>query len=106
MPFRQLDIKGVARYLIDSRLKDEPLHLHISEVEPGQRSHPPHEHGGYEAFYVLEGVATLQFGDERVSLTAGETAVFDPHSLHGLENTGIGPLRYMVILVDAAVANP
>lgn len=106
MPFRTLDIKGIDRYLIDVDLEGEPLHVHISSVAPGERAHPPHRHGGYEAFFLLEGCATLEFGDERMALTAGETAVFDPHKLHGLVNTGTVPIRYMVILVDAAIANP
>jgi len=106
MPFRTLDIKGVARYLTDMDLEGEPLHLHVSEVALGERAHPPHRHGGYEAFYLLAGEAVLEFADERVALAAGECAVFDPHKLHGLVNTGDEPLRYVVVLVDGTVANP
>ena len=106
MPFQTLDIKGINRYLMDADLAGEPLHLHVSEVGPGERAHPPHKHGGYEAFYLLEGEAVLEFADERVNLAAGEAAVFDPHTLHGLVNTGDRPLRYVVILVNGAVANP
>lgn len=106
MPFEPLTIKGIERYLIDADLAGEPLHVHVSEVAPGSRAHPPHRHGGYEAFYLLEGTATLEFEDERVILHAGEAAVFDPHKLHGLVNTGNVNLRYMVILVEAGIANP
>ena len=96
--FRELPIKGISRYLIDERLEGEPLHLHISEVGPGGRSHPPHRHGGFEAFYILDGVATLEIDDERLTLRAGETAVFDPNRLHGLLNEGEVPIRYIVVL--------
>ncbi len=106
MPFQPRVIKGIARYLMDVDVTGEPLHLHISEVPPGARAHPPHRHGGYEAFYLLAGTATLEFDEERVTLHAGEAAVFDPHKLHGLVNTGAVPLRYMVILVDADLVNP
>ena len=64
MPFRRLDIKGIDSYWIEQGLEGEPLHLHISTTEPGTRAHPPHVHGGYEAFFLLEGEATLEFGDE------------------------------------------
>ncbi len=106
MPFQTLDIKGIPRYLMDVDLEGEPLHLHVSEVGPGEQAHPPHQHGGYEAFYLLEGAAILEFGDERVHLAAGESAVFDPHQLHGLVNAGDRPLRYVVILVNGTIANP
>jgi quercetin dioxygenase-like cupin family protein len=96
--FRELNIKGIPRYLIDERLEGEPIHMHISEVGPGGRSHPPHQHGGYEAFYILDGVATFEIEDERITLRAGETAVFDPHRMHGLLNEGEVPIRYIVVL--------
>jgi quercetin dioxygenase-like cupin family protein len=96
--FRELNIKGIPRYLIDERLEGEPIHMHISEVGPGGRSHPPHQHGGYEAFYILDGVATFEIDDERITLRAGETAVFDPQRMHGLLNEGEVPIRYIVVL--------
>jgi quercetin dioxygenase-like cupin family protein len=96
--FRELTIKGISRYMIDERLEGEPLHLHISQIGPGERSHPPHRHGGYEAFYILEGSGTLEIEDERLALRAGETAVFDPNRMHGLLNTGDTLMRYIVVL--------
>ena len=106
MPFRRLDIKGVDSYWIEVGLEGEPLHLHVSSTEPGARAHPPHVHGGYEAFFVLEGEATLEFANETVALSPGEAVVFDPHTLHGLVNSGTIPNRYMVILVDPNLVNP
>lgn len=91
-------MKGIDRYLADDRLDGEPLHLHISVVGPGERAHPPHSHGGYEAIYMFEGEGTLEIGDERALLRAGDAAVFDPQRLHGLVNTGAAPMRYMVVL--------
>jgi uncharacterized cupin superfamily protein len=98
MRLQEHAVKGIARCLLDGDLGGEPLHLHISEVEPGGRAHPPHQHGGLEAFYVLEGEGTLEIGDERHRLHANECAVFDPQKLHGLVNTGETMLRYMVVL--------
>ncbi len=56
------DVKGLARCLIDEDLPRERLRVHISEVSPGDRSHPPHRHGGVEALYMLEGEGTLEIG--------------------------------------------
>jgi (S)-ureidoglycine aminohydrolase len=98
MPFRDLAVRGVARHQVDERLEGEPIHVHISQVGPGERSHPPHQHTGYEAIYMFEGEATLEVGDERATVRAGESIVFDPTRLHGLVNSGAVPMRYMVIL--------
>lgn len=91
-------VKGISRHLLDTDLPGEPLHIHITEVEAGARSHPPHQHGGYEAFYMLEGDGTLEIGDETYVIAAHESAVFDPRKLHGIRNDTDKPIRYMVII--------
>ena len=98
MSLTEFPVKGISRNLLDSDLQGEPLHIHISEVDAGLRSHPPHQHGGYEAIYMLEGTGVLEIGDEIYSLTANESAVFDPRKLHGFRNDSEQPMRYMVII--------
>jgi mannose-6-phosphate isomerase-like protein (cupin superfamily) len=97
MIFNELPVKGITRYLHDADLSEKDLRLHISQVEPGKRSHPPHQHGGFEAFYILEGQGTVEIADEEFILYANETAVFDPRKLHGLRNDGDAVLKYIVL---------
>ena len=98
MQFLDMDKKGISRYLLDADVEGEPLRVHISEVDAGQRSHPPHKHGGFEAFYMIEGEGTLEIDGESHPLRANEAVVFDPRKLHGLVNTSQAPMRYMVII--------
>jgi uncharacterized cupin superfamily protein len=98
MALVEFPVKGISRNLLDSALGGEPLHIHISEVSAGSRAHPPHQHGGIEAFYMIEGEGTLEVGAETTILTANESAVFDPQKLHGLRNHTDQPMRYMVII--------
>ncbi len=98
MSFAEKSVKGLLRCFVDTNLPDAPLRYHISEVGPGQRSHPPHQHDGCEAVHVLEGALTLDHGGEQQVLNAGEGAVFDPTQLHGLRNHGDGVVRYLVML--------
>ena len=98
---REEKVKGVARFLLDNDLEGKPIHLHISEVAAGERSHPPHQHGGYEAFYILEGEATIEIEEDRFVLRANEAMVIDPQKLHGIANHSPAPIRYMVILTPA-----
>ncbi len=100
MQFLEHPVKGIDHYLLDASLNGESLHMHISAVDPGQRSHPPHQHGGFEAFYMLEGVGTLEIDGESVTIPAGQAVVFDPQKLHGLVNRGNVPMRYMVVLAN------
>lgn len=78
MPLQTHIAKGLTRYLLDADLQGEPIHVHISEVGPGRRSHPHHRHGGYEAIHMLEGEGTLELDEERHIFGANEAIVFDP----------------------------
>ena len=98
MNFLDHPVKGINKNLLDADLDGEPLHMHISEVGPGSRAHPPHRHGGIEAFYMIEGEGTLEIDGESFLLKANESAVFDPQKLHGLTNYGDVPMKYMVII--------
>jgi (S)-ureidoglycine aminohydrolase len=98
MSFEVRPVKGIEYYFADEALSGDPLRLHISQVPPGERSHPPHRHDGLEAFYMLEGEGTLEIGDEQVVIKTGQAVVFDPARLHGLVNTGPTPMRYLVVI--------
>lgn len=98
MPLQTHTVKGLTRYLLDADLKGEPIHIHISEVGPGQRSHAPHRHGGCEAIYMIEGEGTLELDEERYVFGANEAIVFDPQKLHGIANYSNASMKYMVIL--------
>lgn len=98
MHFVEHSMKGVSRYLADESLPFDRLRMHISELEPGTNSHPPHTHDGVEAFYVLEGEGTLEIDGQPYVIHAGETMVIDPTRLHGLTNTGTMRLRYVVMI--------
>lgn len=95
--FTESAVKGVGRYLLDADVTQDALRLHISAVGPGDRSHAPHRHGGVEAFYMLEGEATIELDGERFTLGPGEAAVIDPQKLHGISNESSAPMRYMVV---------
>ncbi len=98
MNFLEQQVKGLARCLVDEELPPERLRVHISQVGPGARSHPPHTHDGVEALYMLEGEGTLEIDGESCVIRANETTIFDPTKLHSLVNTGSTPMRYLVII--------
>ena len=93
-------VKGIDRLLLDPSLDPDRLHLHVSEIAAGTRAHPPHTHSGVEAFYVLEGEGQVEFEDKVHPIKANEALVLNASVLHGLVNTGSGPMRYMVIITQ------
>ncbi len=92
------DVKGIDRFIFETGADREQLHLHISEVGPGQRAHPPHTHDGQEIFYVFSGDGEVLFGAERHHIKNNEAVQVDCQVLHGIRNVGETPLRYAVII--------
>jgi len=98
MPFHLVAKNGINHFWLRDGVPADALSTHISTVDAGQRAHPPHSHGGVEAFYMLEGEATFEIGGERQRLGPNDIVVFDPTTEHGLVNAGQTPMRYMVII--------
>lgn len=92
------DIKGIPRFLFTEGTDAARLHLHISEVGPGQRAHPPHRHEGCEIFYVIEGKGEVLYGGETHPVNTGEAMHLECSILHGIENVGDAPMHYAVII--------
>lgn len=59
-----------------------------------------HEHEGeFEAFYVLEGVATVQDGDQMVELYPGDMTLCPDGKGHATENRGNQDLVLMALIM-------
>lgn len=95
--FARPPVKGISRFLLDENLASDALRLHISEAAAGTRVHAPHQHGGIEAVYMLEGEATIEIEGESFTLGPGEAVVFDPHKMHGIANESAAAMRYLVV---------
>lgn len=90
--------KGLSRLLVAQGIDPERLHVHVSEIASGTRSHPPHTHPGLEAIYVLEGHGAVEVEGVVYPLGPNECIVMDTTRLHGLVNTGSARMRYLVVI--------
>lgn len=94
----RIDVKGIEKFFFNKGADPEKLHLNISEVGPGTRAHPPHQHSGQEIFYVLEREGEVVVGEDTYRLNGGEAIHLNWEILHGIGNIGSGPMRYAVII--------
>ena len=97
MQFSEINAKGLSKYWVAAGLDPRKLHIHITEVEPGSRSHAAHTHAGVEVFYVGR-QATVEVEDELYPLGPNEAIVVDASRPHGIFNSGSTRVRYMVII--------
>jgi mannose-6-phosphate isomerase-like protein (cupin superfamily) len=100
MKFSQVQVKGLSKCLLAEGVAPDRLHIHVSEIEAGTSAHAPHTHQGIEAFYVLEGNGTIEVEGEQHSLGPNEAIVLDAAREHGLANTGLTRMRYVVIIAQ------
>src|SRR5262245_53078201 len=73
------------------------LEMHITTLNPGAVSHPPHQHPEEEILIVKEGqVETLQNG-VATRLGPGSIIFHSANDLHNIRNVGTTPATYHVI---------
>lgn len=77
------------------------LGMMLTQVEPGKRAFPFHNHlGNDEAFVILEGEGTYRLGEGEFPVTAGDVCGAPrggPETAHQLINTGDSTLKYIGI---------
>jgi mannose-6-phosphate isomerase-like protein (cupin superfamily) len=100
MNFTALQKKGLDKFLLGENIDPQKLSIHISTVEPGNRSHAAHVHTGVEAFYVFEGQVTVEIDDQQFPLEVNEAMAIDATRPHGIFNSGSVRTRYMVIITQ------
>ena len=75
----------------------DELEIHITTLNVGQVSHPPHQHQEEELLIVKEGtVETLQNG-KASRLGPGSIIFHSSNDLHNIRNAGATPATYHVI---------
>jgi len=75
----------------------DELEMHITTLNPGQTSHPPHQHPNEELIIIREGaVETLSLGEWK-RLGPGSIIFNASNELHGIRNVGTGPATYHVV---------
>ena len=82
----------------------DELEIHITTLNVGQVSHPPHQHPAEELLIVKEGtVETLQNG-KATRLGPGSIIFHSSNDMHNIRNVGSTPATYHVIQWKSAGA--
>jgi len=68
----------------------------VAVINPGDQIHPPHKHIEEEYLMVIEGNGTWTIDQKEFPANAGDILYAAPWDLHGIENTGSIPLKFVV----------
>ena len=75
----------------------DQLEMHVSTLNPGMASHPPHRHVNEELIILREGECETLSDGKWVKIGPGSVVFNASNSLHGFRNVGTTPATYHVI---------
>ena len=75
----------------------DQLEMHVTTLNPGQTSHPPHRHVNEELIILREGECETLSNGNWVKVGPGSVVFNASNSLHGFRNVGAVPATYHVI---------
>jgi XRE family transcriptional regulator, regulator of sulfur utilization len=75
----------------------DELEMHITTLNPGVQSHPPHQHPDEEIIIVKEGTVESLVNGETRRIGPGSIVFQAANQMHTIRNVGEGPATYHVI---------
>jgi mannose-6-phosphate isomerase-like protein (cupin superfamily) len=66
-----------------------------ARLPPGSQTAPHYHPQTEEIYYILEGTARMQIGDEVRSVGPGDAIAIPPGAIHTIENTGSETLKFL-----------
>ncbi len=75
----------------------DQLEMHVTTLNPGMESHPPHRHVNEELIILREGECETLSDGKWVKVGPGSVVFNASNSLHGFRNVGTTPATYHVI---------
>jgi XRE family transcriptional regulator, regulator of sulfur utilization len=73
------------------------LEMHVTTLNPGLSSHPPHTHPNEELVIIDEGTVEVLSDGKWQRIGPGSIVFNASNSPHALRNVGSGPARYHVV---------
>ncbi len=75
----------------------DQLEMHVGMLNPGEMSHPPHQHVNEELIILKEGMCETLSNGQWLRVEAGSVVFNASKSLHAFRNIGQWPAIYHVI---------
>lgn len=75
----------------------DQLEMHVTTLNPGEMSHPPHRHVNEELIIMREGECETLSDGRWIRVGPGSVVFNASNSLHGFRNVGTTPATYHVI---------
>ena len=97
IPARKTEVGEVRSFFRGPTKTLQELELHVTTLDPGKASHPPHKHPNEEMIIVREGTVEALVDGEWKRVGAVSVICNASNVMHGLRNVGNMPATYHVI---------
>ena len=84
----------------------DELEVHVTTLDPGKMSHPPHRHPNEELVIIKQGTVETLSNGEWKRVGPGSVIFNGSNELHGLRNVGTEPAIYHVINWKSSATPP
>lgn len=97
MEAKPTDVGAIRNLVRQPTATLDELEMHVTTLNPGLASHPPHTHPNEELVIVREGIVEVLNGGGWKRLGPGSVIFNASNSPHALRNVGDTPATYHVI---------
>jgi quercetin dioxygenase-like cupin family protein len=97
IPAKPTEVGSVRSFFKARTTTLDELEMHVTTLEPGKVSHPPHRHPNEELIIVKQGTVETLSNGEWKRVGPGSVIFNAANQLHGLRNVGADEAIYHVI---------
>lgn len=97
MVYRPHDRGGVRQLFDRKTVMTNRFDIHITSLNPGISSHPPHTHVNEEIILMIDGEGEMIFGDKKQHIATGDAAWVESMIPHNITNMANRPAVYFAI---------
>ena len=97
IPARPTDTGSVRSFCKEPTATLNELEIHVTTLEPGKASHPPHRHLNEELVILRQGLLEAFENGQWTRVGPGSVTFSASNQLHGVRNPGTEPAVYHVI---------
>jgi quercetin dioxygenase-like cupin family protein len=106
LPVQATDVGEIRNVVRGPTATLEELEIHVTTLNPGLASHPPHRHPNEELVIIDHGNVEVLSGGTWRRAGPGSIVFNASNSLHALRNVGTVPATYHVINFRTAATPP
>ena len=106
MTVRETKVGTVRQVVRAPTVTLDELEIHITTLNPGETSHPPHQHPNEELLIIKEGTVEALVAGDWKRLGVGGVIFQASNQPHAIRNAGSGPATYHVVNWKSAATPP